>query len=144
MMKKECFKCKKEKDLSEFYCHPKMADGHLNKCKCCNKKDSSEHRNKNIEKVREYDRERGKRPERIKIGVQITKIWRAKDIRRQRAHNAVHAAIKSGKLVRQSCLRCEHGKTIAHHEDYSKPLDVIWLCQPCHKTRHKEIDALAM
>jgi hypothetical protein len=28
---------------------------------------------------------------------------------------------------------------LAHHEDYDKPLEVVWLCQPCHKQRHKEI-----
>jgi hypothetical protein len=31
-------------------------------------------------------------------------------------------------------------KTLAHHESYDEPLTVMWLCQPCHKQRHKEID----
>jgi len=39
----------------------------------------------------------------------------------------------------ESCSRC--GKTTiklhAHHHDYSKPLDVEWLCIPCHRQEHK-------
>lgn len=138
-LEKECFKCKTVKPLTEFYKHPAMADGHLNKCKECNKNDSTKHRNQNLEKVRAYDRERGKIPERIKANTEIMRAWREEDHRRQYAHGKVSRAIKSGKLVRSPCIRCGEPKSLAHHEDYDKPLDVMWLCQPCHKQRHKEL-----
>ena len=41
---KNCFKCHKDKELSEFYTHPGVADGHLGKCKECAKKDQNEYR----------------------------------------------------------------------------------------------------
>jgi hypothetical protein len=42
---KKCFKCNNVLPLSGFYKHPQMADGHLNKCKDCNKKDTMERYN---------------------------------------------------------------------------------------------------
>ena len=39
MSKKTCFKCGIEKGIDDFYRHPQMSDGHVNKCKDCNKKD---------------------------------------------------------------------------------------------------------
>ena len=138
---KECFKCKTIKPLEEFYKHSKMADGHVNKCKECNKNDVTSHRNKNLEKVREYDRARGKIPERIKAQVEINKAWRAEDSRRVVAHSAVSRAIREGRLDRNPCVRCGEAKSVAHHEDYDKPIEVMWLCQPCHKQRHKELRA---
>jgi len=141
-MEKRCFKCQAIKPLSEFYKQSKMADGHFNKCKECFKQDVRKYRLENIESVRQYDIERGKRPERIKASIEITRIWRAADKRRQKAHNSVSYAIKTGRLVREPCCLCGNEKTVAHHEDYDKPLEVIWLCQACHKQRHKEVKAL--
>ena len=116
-----------------------MADGYINKCKDCTKNDVSKHRNENLEKVRAYDRARGKIPERIKTNTEVNRAWRQEDTRRSRAHNMVARAIRNGSLFRLPCVRCGEQKSLAHHEDYDKPLDVMWLCQPCHKQRHKEL-----
>ncbi len=59
-----------------------------------------------------------------------------------KAHAAIRQKIKSGKLVAQPCSKCNATPTQAHHEDYGKPFDIIWLCQPCHVERHKELAAL--
>ena len=136
---KKCFKCQTIKPLTDFYSHSGMADGYLNKCKQCNKKDALEHRLKNIDRIREYDKLRGKNKERMKASSEITAMWRNEDKRRSKCHSAVAKAIKSGLLKRLPCERCGCEKSLAHHEDYDKPLDVIFLCQPCHKQRHKEI-----
>lgn len=50
-------------------------------------------------------------------------------------------AVRTGKIKKQPCERC--GITVrvqGHHEDYSKPLDVMWLCVKHHHERHKEIN----
>ena len=139
---KTCFKCNTVQPLTEFYKHNAMADGFLNKCRSCTKKDSTQNRNKNIEKVREYDRIRASNPDRRKAATAISKAWRQEDKRRSQCHSAVSRAVKSGELVRQNCEKCGNENSLAHHEDYDKPLMVNWLCQPCHKKRHKEINSI--
>jgi ribosomal protein S27AE len=54
-----------------------------------------------------------------------------------RARSQTHDAMKRGKLIRQPCEQCGEAKSQAHHDDYSKPLDVRWLCHPCHVAHHK-------
>lgn len=44
-----------------------------------------------------------------------------------------------GKLIPQPCRYCGNAEVQMHHEDYSKPLEVIWLCKickKCHRTHH--------
>lgn len=57
---------------------------------------------------------------------------------KNRARSAVRRAVISGRLTIP--VLCEDCRSIcklqAHHDDYSQPLDVIWLCSPCHAMRH--------
>jgi hypothetical protein len=45
-------------------------------------------------------------------------------------------AIRSGKLIRKPCEVCAELKVEAHHDDYTKPYDVRWLCGKHHKEHH--------
>lgn len=56
---------------------------------------------------------------------------------REAAKKAVMLAVRSGFLVKQSCERCGDEKADAHHDDYSKPLDVRWLCRIHHGEHHR-------
>ncbi len=58
---------------------------------------------------------------------------------RNRARDAVHRALRSGRLIKPKwCAKCLlAGVVQAHHENYRKPLAVDWLCPPCHRLIHR-------
>ncbi len=99
-MGKKCFKCGIRKNRSEFYKHPKMGDGYLGKCKKCTKKDASEYRKNNHEKVKKYDQQRNKLPHRIKSHKQSSQNHR-KEQKQYRQDNKEHI-IACAKLYRQT------------------------------------------
>jgi hypothetical protein len=57
---------------------------------------------------------------------------------KEKARDKIQKALRKGTLVRPSyCEDCKQELFVeAHHEDYSKPLDVQWLCKECHWKRH--------
>jgi len=128
---KTCFKCKTDKPHSEFYRHSAMGDGYLGKCKECTKVDVRANRRKNLEYYREYDRKRGNRWK-----PNYERDYKVKFPEKNKAHKAVSNAIRDGKLTKEPCFMCGSEKVVGHHPDYSKPLEVIWLCQGCHKLIH--------
>ena len=137
---KKCFKCQNEKPISDFYKHKMMADGHLNKCKDCAKKDVRLHRKDN-DSVREYDNRRFRdNPERRKKGAENARRWNEKYPERYRAHYMVTNAVRDGRLKKTDCETCGTNENIqGHHDDYSKPLEVRWLCAKCHHRHHAEM-----
>lgn len=55
------------------------------------------------------------------------------------ARKLVYQAVQSGELEREPCEECGSTENVqAHHEDYSRPLDVTWLCFSCHQKLHME------
>lgn len=137
-MEKTCFKCHHEKPLSEFYRHPRMADGHLNKCKACARVDVRINRAIRDEQYLAYDRLRAKRPDRRADQAARRRRYRREFPERDAAHRAVARALKSGRLRKpHACEGCGEPRSLhAHHEDYREPLNVVWLCPRCHRHHH--------
>lgn len=136
---KTCFKCGATKPLSEFYRHSMMADGHLNKCKECTKNDVSKHREKNIDRLREYDRSRFQNDsDRRNAHKQSSYKYTREHPERRSARNKARRALQTGKMKKTPCESCGNEKTEMHHPDYSRPLDVMWLCKLCHEQWHKQ------
>ena len=55
---------------------------------------------------------------------------------RANARSYANVYLRRGKLKRQPC-QCGSPDSEMHHEDYSKPLDVVWLCSSCHHLVHE-------
>jgi hypothetical protein len=106
----------------------------VNKCKSCNKLDVSANRSKNIDKYREYDRDRGNRQSN-----DYRREYYARYPEKRAAHSAVAKAVRSGELVALGCEICGVWNTHAHHDDYSKPLTVRWLCPKHHADVHAKL-----
>lgn len=85
-------------------------------------------RDRVIERTKAYQRTpAGRRAQKISGTRQ-----REKYPERYAARQAVLVAVRSGRLVRQACVRCGNVRAQAHHHDYSKPLNVTWLCKLHH------------
>ena len=67
------------------------------------------------------------------------KKWQLNNPLEYAAHKKLTHAVASGKIVKQPCEICGSTYRIhGHHDDYSKPLNVRWLCSQHHKQWHKE------
>ncbi len=137
------------KPLSEFYKHSQMKDGHVNKCKSCNKTDVQNNYKKNIDYYKEYDQIRNqKRKEYLRkknkkyqkenpeIAVKAKKKWAENNKDKRAAQGFLSNAVRNGRVEKGVCQICKSKDTEAHHYDYTKPLSVIWLCDKHHKKVH--------
>lgn len=49
----------------------------------------------------------------------------------------VHNAITAGRIKKEPCSICGYPVAQAHHEDYLKPLEIVWLCANHHGELHR-------
>lgn len=130
-----------------------MFDGYLNKCKECTKGDVEKRRILKIYQIRKYDRERGKTDHRKKLQKVyslkesfrkkrsiVIKRWVLNNIHKKKATTILGNAVRDKRITKKNCLICGNLKTHGHHDDYTRPLYIMWLCPLHHKLRHKTLE----
>lgn len=142
-----CTKCKQEKPVEDFYKDRASKDGWQSYCKVC--KQAYKQTDKSKKAQRRYDQsdkrkeakhhyrqtEQGK-----KATNKAVRKYRKKHPLTAIAHYKLNNSIRDGKLIRDPCEVCGSTDRIhGHHDDYSKHLDVNWLCRKHHMRRHKEL-----
>lgn len=132
---KKCSNCGAEKPLSDYQKRKASRDGLTASCKAC---------------LKERDRIRDQNPER-KLIKEIYVKGKGKDVanaskkrcmkknpKKRSVHITTGNAIRDGKLFKSPCEVCGSTPVEAHHCDYNKPLEVIWLCPTHHEEWHRE------
>lgn len=132
---KACSICKVVKPRTEFY-RDKRTSTRLNcRCRTCCRAMCLKYRYDNLETVQAKHREYLKKNW-ARTTENLLRI-KAKSPEKVRARYAVNNAIRAGKLVRLPCEKCGDPKSQGHHDDYSKPLEVHWMCHRCHMQEHR-------
>ena len=140
MKQKICPGCKKAKPLTKeyYYRNRSMKDGFMRLCKDCHNVYCDDYKNRNPHIHRMVDKNYSQN-NRVKINEKMRRLrtkWKIERPETISARSKTSTAIKNGSLIREGCLVCGE-KSQAHHEDYFKPLDIVWLCRHHHKLRHR-------
>ncbi len=112
---KKCFKCKRTRPLDQFYRHPKMADGRVNKCVDCARKDSDARRREKLKDPVWVEQE----------AARLRAKARKRTPERTKAHNALRTRRKPG-------VHLHHWSYLPEHHT-----DVIELSPKDHRRAHR-------
>lgn len=150
-MLKRCCKCKQFLPVELFGKCKTYSDGLAISCKPCLAKIATDpevkrKRNEKLRALRKTEAGKAAAWRSIKKFRESEngKKWRRRTIdnynrnhpERAMIHTAISNKLKRGEMVKQPCRECGEVVVDAHHEDYSKPFDVIWLCRKHHNELH--------
>jgi len=135
-MEKKCTLCGDVKPPESFYKAPGCSDGRASQCIVCVRQRARIRHIVKSDQIRAYDRERSKLPHRRLLRARAVEKAKKDFPERQKARNTVSNAVRDGRLRKMDCAFCGSSNTVAHHHDYDLPLDVTWLCSPCHARFH--------
>jgi len=152
---KPCRICGRLLALEWFSLRSSASDGHRTECKqCLNERQrglkkrpdqiaarkASRMAWANSDRGKASARERSARYHRSDKGRRAFRLKYAKEADKVRARSLVARAVRAGHLLRQPCEKCGQ-KAHAHHDNYSRPLDVRWFCPKHHKEHHRAMAA---
>jgi hypothetical protein len=152
-MKKVCTNCNIQKDLEEFHKREKGKFGRHAECKIClrdrqkkvkrewdevqkeNRRDKERTRRRIIKHVIDYARKVGQ--DSINPSQKSDYAKHCSEFIKRKCRLFLNTAVQHGWVVKPTtCSECNKKSIIhGHHEDYSKPLEVQWLCPKCHAKR---------
>ena len=135
-MKRPCSECKSDIVVTEKMCRR----GNY-RCVACESRRAQQWTISNREKKRALNRAYSSKHSGNRA--QRTAAYRSRYPERRIAHQAVQTALRNKSLVRAQCEVCGIDNTEAHHDDYSKVLNVRWLCHKHHMELHWSIAELA-
>lgn len=137
-----CTQCAQNKPMDAFYKHPFGKDGRQSKCAECTKAAVRANRLARIEYYQAYERERARLPHRVAARQEYQrehpKKYSENDPVKRDARVKLGNAVRDGRVIKAPhCEVCAApGDVHGHHDDYTKPLDVIWCCTACHALIH--------
>jgi hypothetical protein len=147
---KLCGNCRQVKPRSDFNLNTAKSDGLQYRCRACQKIEATApsvraqkrayratDRGKQVLKASRKKYDTSEKGRRIHAVIQIARHRR--DPLKKPAQNALNRAIASGLLTRRPCEVCGEEYTHGHHPDYTKPLEVVWLCPQHHSDEHRRL-----
>ena len=138
---KTCSRCKQSLPRTSFAKNKQAKDGLTCYCRECK---SAKYRALKAVRPEIWG---GCRQRQVDSGewAEYQRAFRSKNKLVIKAYNALHTAIRRGEIERPSvCQECGAvAKIHAHHHDYTRPLDVLWLCDECHGKEHRELNSAA-
>lgn len=144
-----CNICGVTSDKATFYA------GVTSRCAECHKEKVRENRAAKVDYYRSYDAKRYQEDPKVKARhrryreTEAGKVsmrearrkWEQENSDKRAAHVILRNAVRDGRIEKpDSCSICgaDGTRIHGHHEDYAKPLEVIWCCQKCHVAIHRE------
>lgn len=115
-----CIKCNQSKPIGEFTPRNDNSRGHYTTCKVCKNAHQKQYQKSAAGKL---------------VQVKADQARKEKFAYKRSARSKTFTAIKNGTIQVLPCLICGE-KAEAHHHDYSRPLDVMWLCRTHHMEAH--------